>query len=96
VRPHYGVITDRYKLVHFEGMGEAYWELYDREKDPNEMKSVYGDAAYAATVIQLKKELAQLRQELKVPADIPARFYGNQGAGGEGGKKRKQAKQGDL
>ena len=96
VRPHYGVITDRYKLVHFDGMGEAYWELYDREKDPSEMKSVYGDAAYAATITQLKKELTRLRQELKVPAEIPARFYGNQGAGGEGGKKKKQAKQGDL
>jgi arylsulfatase A-like enzyme len=96
VRPHYGVITDRYKLVHFEGMGEAYWELFDREKDPSELKSVYGEAAYAATIAELKKELTRLRQELKVPAEIPARFYGNQGAGGEGGKRKKQAKQSDL
>jgi hypothetical protein len=60
------------------------------------MKSVYAEAAYAGTITELKKELNRLRQELKVPAEIPARFYGNQGAGGEGGKKKKQAKQTDL
>ena len=96
VRPHYGVVTDRYKLVHFEGMGEAYWELFDREKDPSELKSVYGEAAYAATVAELKKELTRLRQELKVPAEIPARFYGNRGLDGDAAKKKKQTKQPNL
>jgi arylsulfatase A-like enzyme len=96
VRPHYGVITDRYKLVHFEGMGEAYWELFDREKDPSELKSVFGEAAYAATVAELKKELTRLRQELKVPAEIPARFYGNRGLDGDAAKKKKQTKQPNL
>jgi serine phosphatase RsbU (regulator of sigma subunit) len=92
VRPHYGVVTDRYKLVRFQGLGEDYWELFDREKDPLELKSVYGQAAYASTTAQLELELARLRRELKVPDEIPARFYGNQAEGGTQ-KKQKKAKQ---
>jgi arylsulfatase A-like enzyme len=67
VRPHYGVVTDRYKLVRFYATGEDYWELFDREKDPLELKSVYNDPAYATTKAELEKELARLRKELKVP-----------------------------
>ncbi|MBL9190096.1 MAG: sulfatase [Opitutaceae bacterium] len=79
VRPHYGVVTDRYKLVHFEAVGgPAYWELYDREKDPQEVRNVIAEPGYAAAKAQLEKQLAQLRTELKVPAETPARFYGNQ------------------
>ena len=89
VRPHYGVVTDRYKLVHFEGLGEAYWELFDREQDPQELRSVYGEPAYAARVAGLKKELTRLRVELKVPEEIPAKWYGNQDAGGGGAQKKK-------
>ena len=78
VRPHYGVITDRYKLVKFYGTGEDYSELFDLQKDPQEMRSVIGDPAYAATTAQLEKELARLRQELKVPENVPAKWFGNQ------------------
>jgi arylsulfatase A-like enzyme len=91
VRPHYGVVTDRYKLVRFYGTGEDYWELFDREKDPQELKSVYGDPAYAATTAALEKDLARLRRELKVPEEVPARWLGNGGGGGGGKKKAKQA-----
>ncbi|MES2694557.1 MAG: sulfatase [Verrucomicrobiota bacterium] len=99
VRPHYGVVTDRYKLMRFEGTGEDYWELFDREKDPQELKSVYNDPAYASTKAQLEKDLARLRTELKVPAVTPPNFYGKQGAvpgskkadGGGGQKKKKKA-----
>jgi arylsulfatase A-like enzyme len=87
VRPHYGVVTDRYKLVRFYGTGEDYWELFDREKDPQELKSVYADPAYAKTKAELEKELARLRTELKVPDEVPPRWLGNQGGGG--GKKGK-------
>ncbi|MDW8264260.1 MAG: sulfatase, partial [Gemmataceae bacterium] len=38
VRPHYGVVTDRFKLVHFYKPDVDYWELYDREKDPHELR----------------------------------------------------------
>lgn len=32
VRAHYGVKTERYKLIHF--YGEQIWELYDLQNDP--------------------------------------------------------------
>jgi arylsulfatase A-like enzyme len=59
VAKHYGVRTGRYTLVHFYKSDE--WELFDREKDPQEMRSVYADPAYAATVTELKAELERLR-----------------------------------
>jgi len=90
VRPHYGVVTDRYKLVRFFGTADDYWELFDREKDPNELKSVYADPAYAATKASLERDLARLRHELKVPDEIPPRWLGNQGAGGGQKKGKKQ------
>ena len=73
VRPHYGVVTDRYKLVHFYAPDVDYWELFDLQKDPHELRSVYDDPAYAAVVAELKRELDRLRAELKVPAEPPAR-----------------------
>jgi arylsulfatase A-like enzyme len=67
VRPHYGVVTARHKLVHFYGPDVDYWELFDLETDPHELKSVYDDPAYADVRQELAAELARLRTELKVP-----------------------------
>jgi arylsulfatase A-like enzyme len=67
VQRHYGVRTDRYKLIHFYQIGE--WEMYDLEKDPHEMHSVYGDPAYADIQAELHAELKRLREELKVGED---------------------------
>ncbi|MCE9518706.1 MAG: sulfatase [Verrucomicrobia bacterium] len=93
VRPHYGVVTDRYKLVHFYAPDVDYWELYDREKDPNEMRDCSGDPAYAKTVEELKAEVLRLRQELKVPeADEPWHFGGRRGDAGAGNVKGKKTK----
>jgi arylsulfatase A-like enzyme len=73
VRPHYGVVTDRYKLVRFYGPDVDYWELFDRQQDPHELESVYEDAGYAKVRKELEGELARLREELKVPEkDDPA------------------------
>ncbi len=63
VQPHYGLRTERYKLVFFNKINE--WELFDLEKDPREMKSVYADPAYAETVQKLKGDLYRLKKELK-------------------------------
>jgi arylsulfatase A-like enzyme len=67
VRRHCGVRTERYKLIHFYNLGE--WELYDLEKDPQEMQSVYADQEYADVVREMKAELTRLQQELEVPDD---------------------------
>ena len=52
-----------------------------------ELKSVVDDPAYRDTRATLEKELTRLRAELKVPAEIPANWYGNPPGMG---KKKKQ------
>jgi arylsulfatase A-like enzyme len=63
VQPHYGVRTERYKLIYFNKIDE--WELFDLKNDPHELKSVYADPAYTDTVQKLKTELYRLKKELK-------------------------------
>jgi arylsulfatase A-like enzyme len=71
VRRHYGVVTERYKLVHFYEPDMNYWELFDLQTDPHELRSVFDDKEYAAVRKELERELAKLRAELKVPAQDP-------------------------
>ena len=71
VRRHEGVMTGRYKLMHFYDLKE--WELYDLDKDPAEMKSQYDNPEYAAKVAELKAELQRLRKVYKVPPPPPLR-----------------------
>jgi arylsulfatase A-like enzyme len=71
VHRHYGVVTDRYKLVYFYEPEMNYWELFDLEKDPHELQSVFGQKEYAGVQKELETELARLRAELKVPAEDP-------------------------
>lgn len=71
VRRHYGVVTSRYKLVHFYEPEMNYWELFDLQTDPHELRSVYGQKEHAATQKELERELGRLRTELKVPAQDP-------------------------
>jgi arylsulfatase A-like enzyme len=58
---HYGVRTARYTLAYFPATDE--WELFDLEKDPQQIRSVYADPTYAATVTELKTELIRLRTQ---------------------------------
>jgi hypothetical protein len=81
VRPHHGVVTSRYKLVRFDQPDIDTWELFDREKDPHELRSVYNDPAYAGVVAELTRELGRLRAELGVPAEPPAEAFGQTRAG---------------
>lgn len=64
VKRHYGIVTEKYKLVHFYYDIDE-WELYDRIKDKNEMKNVYNDPKYAAIKKELHQKLAQLRVKYK-------------------------------
>ena len=67
VPKHYGIRTDRFSLMHFYDEKQGYWEMYDLEKDPQQLKSVYSDPAYADTVKGLKSELDQLELKYEVP-----------------------------
>ncbi|MAW30657.1 MAG: sulfatase [Flavobacteriales bacterium] len=63
VQPHYGIKTDRYKLIHFYYSMDV-WELYDLKTDPNEMNNIYSEAS-PELIADLKKELHELRIEYK-------------------------------
>ena len=62
VKRHYGVRTKRYKLIHFYYDVDE-WELYDLEKDPNEMKNVISDPAYASVKKEMLEKLKSLREQ---------------------------------
>ena len=68
VERHYGVRSDRYKLIYFYVIDA--WELFDLENDPNELTSVYEDPSYADIRTELESELGRLRSELAVPEDV--------------------------
>lgn len=73
VAAHYGVVTDRYKLIHYYGERREQqdfeidmWDLMDLKVDPLEMKSFYTDPEYTDVKAELMKELERLRTDLKV------------------------------
>lgn len=57
---HYGIRTDRYKLMHFYQFGPEQWELYDLQEDPDELSNIY-ETADAELVADLKQQLEDLR-----------------------------------
>ena len=77
VQPHRGVITERYKLVHYYTDGDS-WELLDRWANPEETRSFYADPQYAAVVQDLKERLEGLRTQVDDRADPPQEAFGNQ------------------
>ncbi|UTA48312.1 sulfatase [Simiduia sp. 21SJ11W-1] len=68
VKRHYAITTHQYKLIHFYYDIDE-WELYDLEKDPDELNNVYLNPAYAPVVKKLKQQLATLRESY---VDSPA------------------------
>lgn len=62
VYPHFGVRTERWVLARFYGPAN-YWELYDLQKDPQEMKNRYGQPGYAEVVHGLREQLRRLIQQ---------------------------------
>ena len=58
VKRHYGIRTDRYKLIHFYNDVDA-WELYDLQNDPTEMNNLYEQTEYLELADSLKSELVK-------------------------------------
>ncbi|MEJ7721044.1 MAG: sulfatase [Ilumatobacteraceae bacterium] len=65
---HYGYRTDRYKLIYFynDGLGivgsgpftyPPEWELYDLHQDPDELRNVHRDPAYAAVRDEMTRSM---------------------------------------
>ncbi len=70
---HYGVRTERYKLIHFYYDVDE-WELYDLEKDPSEMKSVYNNPVYSEVQGMLHKKLTELRAQYGDSDELQQQF----------------------
>ena len=62
VKRHYGVRSERFKLIHYYHDIDA-WELYDLQEDPHEMHNVYDDPAYAGVRETMHQELTRLQQQ---------------------------------
>jgi arylsulfatase A-like enzyme len=69
VHRQYGVRTRTHKLIHFYEVDR--WELFDLERDPLEMRSVYDSPEYAGVRERLKLRLTELRREYDAPEVDP-------------------------
>ncbi|MCK5731328.1 MAG: sulfatase, partial [Draconibacterium sp.] len=54
---HYGIRTERYKLIHFYDEIDS-WELYDLKEDPSEMNNLIDNTDFSEIITNLKKQLA--------------------------------------
>ena len=62
VKRHYGIRTNRYKLIHFYYDIDT-WELYDLKNDPDELNNLYNDENYKEIINGLKSRLQKLREQ---------------------------------
>ena len=69
VKRHYGIRTDRYKLIHFYNDIDE-WELFDLQSDPQELHNLYGQEGYETVTEDLKSRLLELQEQY----DDPVRF----------------------
>ena len=66
VKRHYGIRTERYKLIHFYN-DINWWELYDMQADPTEMHNLYGQKEYEPVVKELKEQMLKLQEQYNDP-----------------------------
>ncbi len=69
VDSHYGIRTDRYKLIHFYNDSDQ-WELYDLQEDPIEMHNLIDDPQYKEITDSLTIQLNQLQVQFKDSINI--------------------------
>jgi arylsulfatase A-like enzyme len=74
VASHYGVRTERYKLVYYYGDAMDFnthestqpeWEMFDLTRDPQELHSLYDNPEYKHIIPALKNELHRLQKKYK-------------------------------
>ena len=79
VLPHYGIRTDRYKLICYYTVNE--WELFDLEKDPDEMESLFEWSGYnvhpdyETVVPDLVSQLRALRMKYRDDTGAPVKLW---------------------
>jgi arylsulfatase A-like enzyme len=73
VKRHYGIRTDRYKLIHFYYDVDE-WELYDLVQDPDELMNIYDDPAFTDVRDRLAKQLGGLRLQYEDSDELTRRM----------------------
>jgi len=74
VAAHDGVRTERYKLMYFPATDE--WNLFDLEKDPQEMRSVHYDVSYSDVLEGMKNTYNDLRAKYRMSqATVPGNRF---------------------
>jgi len=74
-----GVRIGRYKLIYYYTVNE--WELFDLEKDPDEMENLFEwggykvHPEYESVAQELTQKLKQLRKEYKDTTGKPVRVW---------------------
>ena len=61
VAKHYGIRTDRHKLIHYHQFNE--WELFDLKKDPSEQNNIFDRTENESLVSHLTKLLLHERRK---------------------------------
>lgn len=69
VQPHYGIRTERYKLIHYY-YNVDIWELYDLKNDPLEILNIYELMESSKLVFDLKKKLKELQKEFQMTKSL--------------------------
>jgi|TARA_B110000503_G_scaffold92781_1_gene139874 arylsulfatase A-like enzyme len=69
VARHYGLRTERYKLVYYYQNDE--WELFDLVTDPADQVNLYSKPGYDDITVDLKRRLKKLRVQYQVPETDP-------------------------
>jgi len=70
VDAHYGIRTQRYKLIHYYGYTDE-WEFFDLKDDPLEMDNRYKHPEYQSTIADLKKQMYTLQAKYGDEKPIP-------------------------
>lgn len=68
VKKHYGIRTNRYKLIHFYDDIDA-WEFYDLENDPQEEYNAIDDAHYTTVIQEMHRTLDSVQRHYQVTGD---------------------------